>query len=221
MIDVNVEFDRKELEKLIREMDLYMNTKEVVSDYKEVANKLDERELILQQQKEELNEQLTQNTADQETSNVAEVVYLKIQAKKMVEELKIIDSLLIETKKEQEELKINYYKVYRRALSKDGTIAKGYDVTPLIDKVLSQTMAIIAEVGTEAKEQYSEIAPDIDELFGDSKVREVYPRILDESFDFDRHNLSYRGSKIVLEKHEIESATSGRIPDKFKEKDVR
>lgn len=221
MIDINVEVNRKALEKLISEMDLYPNTKEVVSSYQEVANKLDERKLLLQQQLEELQEQHTQNLVDQETSNVAEIVYLKIQGKKINEEFQIIDTLIDETKKERVELKLYYYKIFRQALSKDSTIASSYDVTPIIDKVLSQTIAIIAEVGTAARVQYLELSPSIEDLFSDSKVREVYPRILDESFNFSRHIPSYRGSRTVLESHEIESANSGRILDKFKEKEVQ
>lgn len=221
MIEVNVEVDRKELEKLISEMYLYPNTKEVVAEYKEVANKLDKTEVVLMQRKADLQNQLSCNTADQDSSNVAEVVYLKIQAKKLAEELQIIDSLLVENKKKQEELKINYYQVYRKALAQDSVIASNYDVTPIIEKVLSQTLTIIAEVGAVTWEQYLELVPDIGEIFGDSKVREVYPRILDESFDSSRHNLAYRGAKNPLTSDDIQLANSGRIPDRFKEKDVQ
>ena len=224
MLDVHVEVDRKALKKLIEGMNLYPNTKEVVAQYKAIADKVDERHTLLQEQLVDLKQKHLQNLIAQETANVAEIIYLKIQAKKMVEEMQIIDTLLIEAKQEKEELMINYYKVYRNALSKDSAIAKGYNVTPIVDSVLSQTMEILAEVGAEAREQYFEMSPDIDELFGDSKVRKVYPRLLDESFDFHRHNPSYGGSKIVLGSHEIETAISGRVPDRFqvtdKEKDV-
>ncbi|WP_342537951.1 hypothetical protein MKY15_15675 [Sporosarcina sp. FSL K6-1540] len=220
MLNVNVEFDKKELKKLIEGMDLYLNTKEVVAQYKAVADKVDEREILLQQQLDDVKLKHLQNLLDQETANVAEIIYLKIQAKKMAEEMQIIDTLVAEAKQEKEELMINYYKVYRNALSKDSAIAKGYNVTPIVDSVLSQTMAIIAEVGAEAREQYLEMSPDIDELFGDAKVRQVFPRILDESFEFHRHNPSFSGSKTVLESHDIETAISGRVSDRFKAKDV-
>ncbi|ULM97926.1 hypothetical protein L8956_04130 [Peribacillus frigoritolerans] len=220
MINVNVEVDRKELEKLISEMDLYPNTKEVVTEYKAIAGKVEERQVLLQQQLDDLKQKHVQNMLDQETAIVAEIVYLKIQAKKMAKEMQIIDSLLVEAKKEKEDLMIHYYKVYRKALSKDGAIASQYDVKPVIDRVLSQTMAIIAEVGMESRQQYLEVFPDVDDLFSDSKVREMYPRIIDESFNADPHRPRYNGSNIVLESHEIESATSGRIPDKFKNKET-
>ena len=216
MLNVNVEFDKKELKKLIEGMDLYPNTKEVVAQYKAIADKVDERKTLLQEQLDDVKQKHLQNLLDQETANVAEIIYLKIQTKKMVEEMQIIDTLVAEAKQEKEELMIHYYSIYRKALSKDGAIAKGYNVTPIVDSVLSQTMAIIAEVGAEAREQYLEMSPDIDELFGDSKVRETFPRILDESFKFERHNLSFSGSNTVLASHEIETAISGRVPDRFK-----
>lgn len=220
MINVNVEVDRKELEKWISEMDLYPNTKEVVTEYKAIAGKVEERQVLLQQQLDDLKQKHVQNMLDQETANVAEIVYLKIQQKKTAEEMNIIDTLLAETKEEKQELMYHYYKVYRKALSMDGAIASQYDVKPVIDRVLSQTMAIIAEVGMESRQQYLEVFPDVDDLFSDSKVREMYPRIIDESFNADRHRPRYNGSNIVLESHEIESATSGRIPDKFKNKET-
>lgn len=221
MIDVNVEFDRKALTKMIKDMNLYPNTKLVVAEYTDKANQLEERESILIQQQTELQEKHVKNLEDQEHSNVADVVYLKIQAKKMVEEMEIIQTLLEEAKQEQIELRVHYYRIYRSALGKDAAIAKSYDVTPIIDKVIGQTMALIAEVGAESQRQFSEMYPEIGEIFHDSNVREVYPRILDESFEFKRHSPAFNGSKVVLERHEIESATSGRVPDKYKTKEVQ
>lgn len=219
-INVSVGVDKKALKKMIKDMDLYPNIKQAIKEYKEVADKLEEREQILSNQLADLQQQYAQNMLDQETANVAEVVYLKIEQKKAIEELKIIESLLAETKEERQELMYHYYKVYRKALSADSAVSTQYDVTPIIDKVLSQTMEIIAEVGMESRQQYLDVFPDVDEIFSDSKVREVYPRILDESFKFDRHRPRYNGSKSVLESHEIESATSGRVPDKFKNKET-
>jgi hypothetical protein len=220
-IKVSVEVDQKELKKLVSEMDLYPNTKQAIEEYKQVADRLDEREQILQQQLTDLQEKHTKNLIDQETANVAEVVYLKIQSKKTVEESQIIETLLAEVKEEKQELMYHFYKVYRSALSKDSALAGQYNVTPIIDKVLSQTMALIAEVGLEARQQYLEVFPDVDDIFSDSKVREMYPRILDESFNPERHKpvFSGGGSKVVLESSHIESATSGRIPEKFQPKE--
>ena len=222
MIDVNVEFDRKALTKMIKEMDLYPNTKLVVAEYTDKANQLEERENILIQQQTELQEKHVKNLEDQEHSNVADVVYLKIQAKKMVEEMEIIETLLEETKQEQKELKISYYRVYRQALGKDAVIAKGYDVTPIIDKVIGQTLELIAEVGAESQRQFSEMYPSVSEIFHDSDVRTVYPRLLDESFEFTRHSPAFNGTnKVVLERNEIQSAASGRVPAKYQAKDVK
>lgn len=51
-----------------------------------------EREQLLQQGLTELQQNYTQNMVDQETTNVADIVYLKIQAKKIVEDMETIDS---------------------------------------------------------------------------------------------------------------------------------
>lgn len=219
-LKVNVEVDQKALKQLVKEMNLYPNIKQAIAEYKAVADKLEEQQRVLENQILDLQQQYAQNLIDQETANVAEVVYLRIQQKKTAEEMNIIDTLLAETKEEKQELMYHYYKVYRKALSSDGAIASQYDVKPIFDRVLSQTMAIIAEVGMESRQQYLEVFPDVDDLFSDSKVREMYPRVLDESFNADRHRPRYNGSNIVLESHEIESATSGRIPDKFKNKET-
>lgn len=222
MIDANVEFDRKALTKMIQQMNLYPNTKLVVAEYTDKANQLEEREAILIQQQTQLQEKHVKNLQDQEHSNVADVVYLKIQAKKMVEEMEIIQTLLEETKHEKKELKISYYRVYRQALSSDAVIAKSYDVTPIVDKVIGQTLELIAEVGAESQRQFSEMYPSVSEIFHDSDVRKVYPRLLDESFEFTRHNPAFNSTnKVVLERHEIQSAASGRVPAKYQAKDVQ
>ncbi|QFT88094.1 hypothetical protein FIU87_05535 [Bacillus sp. THAF10] len=216
MIKVILDIDRQELKKLIKLMDLYPNTKKAIAEYKLIEKKLIDRESILLKQLAELKGVFTQNLLDQEVAEVSDLIYLKKQAKKCTGEMEIIDVLLAETRTEIEELKYDYYKIYQKALSTDGAIPSKYDVTTLIDSTLNQVLAIIGEVGKEVHEQYHEIFPEVNEIFSDNKVRQRFPRIHDESFRLHHHQPQYRGSKVILENQDINSAAIGFIPTRFK-----
>lgn len=223
MLDVKVQVNRKEVEKLIKEMDLFPTFKETVKAYRDQEDKLYEREQLLKKQLDDLQNAYTKNLLDQETASVSDLIYLKIQAKKMVEEIDIIKVLLEEVKQEFIDLKFAFYPKYRDALNKD-SYSVPHDVTPVIIDVISQVLTVISEVGQESKKQYGEIYPDIVDMFQDKHILERYPRLLDtmEQYSLQRYTPQFKwNSQTVLEKNEVISSTSGSVPTKFKVKEVK
>ena len=218
---IDVKVNRKELEKVLKEMNLFDNIKQEIEQLHADENKLDEQQKYIENQLQELQQNYTKNMVEQETAGIIEVVKLKVEAKKMTEQMEIMDSLLAEVKEAKQELMYTYYIKFRDALGSDSVVTSQYDLTPIFMTAIAELLAVAKEVGEVANQQYKEVYPDISYIFFDNKVMERYPRIM-ETYNANRYKPRFNwNEKTVLTKEQIDHAIYyGKLPYQFKAKEV-
>lgn len=195
--------------------DLFVETKKVVAAYKEKVKELDQQERELNAELMVLQEELTNILLDQEGATASEMIYFKIQAKEINQKTDIIKVLLEELAEERTALKLEFVPKYREALNK--TTVSEYDATKIAEKYRYLMLKEISDIGKQMQKQYYEIAPDIDEVFGDSKVLEQYPRLA-YSFTYENAMPSFSWFETsVVSKNEVFSACRGNLPQGLKE----
>ena len=195
--------------------DLFIEAKEVVAEYNERVSKLDDQERELNAELIALQDEMTANILDQESASVSELVYLKIQVKEINQKTEIIKVLLEELAEERTELKLEFVPKYRYALGNTGI--NEYNATKIAEKYRYLMLKEISDIGKQMQQQYREIAPDIDEVFGDSKVLEQYPRLA-YSYTYDNYIPSFSWFETsVVSKNEVFSACRGNLPQGLKE----
>lgn len=193
---------------------LFTETEKALATYKEQVEKLDEQEHELNAELSAIETEMTTNVLSQENATVHETVYLKIQAKELVQRTEIINVLLEELAEERTALKLEFVPVLREALSK--TLYHEYNATEIVERYRYMMLTEIADIGSQMREQFSEIAPDIREVFQDEKVSEQYPR-LKYTFTDDRYSPSFSWmTKSVVSKDEVFSACKGWLPQGLK-----
>lgn len=193
---------------------LFIETEKVLAAYKEEVSKLDEQERELNAELSTIEAEMTANVLAQESSTVHELVYLKIQGKKLVQRNEIINVLLEELAGERSALKLRFVPVLREALGK--TPYHEYNATEIAERYRYMMLTEIADIGSQMREQFREIAPDIREVFQDEKVKEQYPRLA-HSFEDDRYRPSFSWmTKSVVSKDEVFSACKGWLPQGLK-----
>lgn len=193
--------------------DLFVETKKIVAEYKEHAEVLDKEEQELQAELVAMQEEMTVILLDKENGNLSERIYLKAQAKGINSKLEIIDSMLEELNEKRSALKLAYVPVLQEVLRKDRSSANKYDVTELAIRHRYELLTEVAEMGKQFQKQYHAIAPDIYEVFEDTKVKEEFPR-LEHSFNQDQYQPYFNWfDKAVVSKNEMFSATRGNLPD--------
>ncbi|EJQ79344.1 hypothetical protein [Bacillus toyonensis] len=197
--------------------DLFVETKKIVAEYKEYAEGLDKEEQELQMELAAMQEEMTAILLDQENANLSERIYLKAQAKGINSKVEIIHSMLEELNEKRSALKIAYVPVFQEVLRRDRTSANEYDVTELAIRHRYELLTEVAEMGKQFQKQYHSIAPDIHEIFEDTKVKEVFPR-LEYSFEQDQYQPHFSWfDKSVISKNDMFSATRGNLPEHLKQ----
>ncbi|MGG0545411.1 hypothetical protein ABEY63_26430 [Priestia aryabhattai] len=193
---------------------LFTETEKALADYKEQVKKLDEQERELNAELSVIEEEMTNNVLSQENATVHETVYLKIQAKELVQRNEIINVLLEELAEERSALKLEFVPVLREALSK--TSYHEYNATEIAERYRYMMLTEIADIGGQMREQFREVAPDIREVFQDEKVKEQYPRLA-HSVEDDRYSPSFSWmTRSVVSKDEVFSACKGWLPQGLK-----
>jgi hypothetical protein len=176
---MNIKIDTKAIDKAVKDMNLFDDTKNAIALYKAEENKLDKKELLLKQKQQDLQIEHTTNLLDQQTTDdVGELVYLNKQARDIVNETAIISTMLECLNEAKTDLKIKYAPIFQEAITKD-LQAKGgkYDVTEIIVQLRYTMLEAISVIGEEMALQYKEVSPDILEVFEDKEVLETYPRM--------------------------------------------
>ncbi|MEM5608380.1 hypothetical protein AAHH76_19810 [Bacillus toyonensis] len=197
--------------------DLFVETKKIVAEYKEYAEGLDKEEQELQMELATMQEEMTAILLDQENANLSERIYLKAQAKGINSKVEIIHSMLEELNEKRSALKIAYVPVFQEVLRRDRTSANEYNVTELAIRHRYELLTEVAEMGKQFQKQYHSIAPDIHEIFEDTKVKEVFPR-LEYSFEQDQYQPHFSWfDKSVISKNDMFSATRGNLPEHLKQ----
>lgn len=201
--------------------DLFIETKQVVADYKGKAEVLDQEEQELQAELVALQEEMTAILLDQENANLSERIYLKAHAKGINSKVEIIHSMLEELDEKRSALRLAFVPVFQEVLRKDRAGSNEYDVTEIAIRYRYELLTEIADMGKQFQKQYHAIAPDIYEVFEDPKVKEEYPR-LEYSFNQDQYRPYFSWFETsVISKNDVFSATRGNLPDHLKQpKDV-
>ena len=196
--------------------DLFVETKQVIAEYKAKAENLDQEEQELQAELVAMQEEMTAILLDQENANLSERIYLKAQAKGINSKLEIVNSMLEELNEKRSALKLAYVPVFQEVLRKDRSSANEYDVTELAIRHRYELLTKVADMETVPK-QYHAIAPEIYEVFEDTKVKEEYPR-LEHSFNQEQYQPFFTWFETsVVSKNEMFSATRGNLRHHLKQ----
>jgi small-conductance mechanosensitive channel len=196
--------------------DLFVETKKVVNEYKAKAEVLDKEEQELQKELVAMQEEMTAILLDQENANLSERIYLKAQAKGINSKLDIVHSMLEELNEKKSALKLAYVPVLQDVLRKDRSSSYEYDVTELAIRHRYELLTEVAGVGKQFQQQYHAIAPEIYEVFEDTKVKEEFPR-LEHSFNQGQYQPHFSWFETsIISKNELFSATRGNLPDHLK-----
>jgi hypothetical protein len=194
---------------------LFTEVEKVIAAYKEEVAKLDQREGQLKGELEALQLEMNDNVMSQENANISDLIYLKVQAKEIVQKSEVINVLLEELAEERTALKLKYVPLYRQALSKSP--AGEYNANEIVERHKYEMLTEIANMGKQMRQQYSEIAPDIEEVFQDEGVLEQYPR-LKYHFSYDSYKPSFNWlDKSVVSKSEVSTARDGYLPQGLKQ----
>ena len=198
---------------------LFTEAEKVIAAYKEEAEKLDNQERELNADLSVLHEEMTANLTEQANAGVSELVYLKIQAKEIVQKTEIINVLLEELKEERTELKLKFVPLYRQALAKSPY--SEYEATEIVDRYKYQMLKEISEIGKQMRTQYYKIAPDLEEIFHDKYVLEQFPRLAyTHTYDTYKPKFSWFNNSVVS-KSDVLTACDGALPANLKQpKDV-
>lgn len=198
----------------VKVRELFTDVKEVLEDYKEKNEQLDQQERELNAELHVLQEEMNSNMLAQETATVPELVYLKIEAKNIVQKTEVIKILLEDLAEERDELKLSYVPILRGALGKTGL--SEYNVTELVERYRYEMLKEVADIGKQIQSQYSEVEADLMEVFDDSKVKEQYPR-LSYQYGRDTYKPSFSWfTRDVVNKNEVFYACSGSLPQGVK-----
>jgi len=200
----------------VRVRDLFIETKNVIEDYKEKVSKLDEQERELNAELIALQDEMTANILDQESASVSERVYLRIQSKEINQRTEIIQVILEELAEERTELKIEFTPIYRQSLRNDTAYRSCYGATDIAEKYKYLMLKEISDIGSQMQKQYFDIAEDIYEVFEDSEVRKEFPR-LEYVFHQDQYVPAFGWfGDSVISKNEVFNASRGYKPVKPK-----
>ena len=127
--------------------DLFVETKQVIAEYKAKAENLDQEEQELQAELVAMQEEMTAILLDQENANLSERIYLKAQAKGINSKLEIVNSMLEELNEKRSALKLAYVPVFQEVLRKDRSSANEYDVTELAIRHRYELLTKVADMG--------------------------------------------------------------------------
>lgn len=170
--------DRKQIDKVIKGMNLFKETKQVLTQYKNAVKVLEEREQNLNEEAEKLQEKHTKLFLDQqEITDVSEIIYMRKQGEDISDDLRVIEFLLEEVGEEIKTLQISYAPLFQQALLNDRKETHKYKVKPMVDSVRYELLKAIADISQAMSDQYSEISHEIGPVLGNSDVRAAYPRI--------------------------------------------
>lgn len=193
---------------------LFTEAKKALDAYKEEVAKLDEQERELKGELNVLQEEMTANLLSQESSSVSEIVYLKIEAKEITQKADIIKVLLEELQEDRTNLKLKYVPILRNALGEADT--SEYNANDIVERYRYKMLTEIADIGKQMQEQYREVAPDLQEVFQDSKVLERFPRLhYHYTYENYRPHFSW-WNKNVVSKNDVHLACSGSLPQGLK-----
>ncbi|KWW22733.1 hypothetical protein AS888_00025 [Peribacillus simplex] len=221
-----LKIDRSEVDKAIENMVMFTRTEKVLADYEEEKQVLVKRENGLNERMIQLQEQHAQLLVDREVTrdNTSDYIYLSKQLTSTDEDMKIIISLLEQSKEDFKALKQKHLPIIRNSFSMEISAKSEFPVNEVVDLVKYELLTAIADYASEVSRQQAPLMPAIYEFLHDEELMETN-RGFRRAFDYDKASLTYWAglSKSVISKNEIHSACGGNLPSgltKPKEKDV-
>lgn len=176
---MNIKVDRKEVDKLVKEINLFKETKKAIASYQSEVSKLDNKEDQLKKRLVDLQaEHVEVMLAKEVTDEVGELVYLEKKGRELVSETEVINSMLEKLTELRFDLKLKHVPLFRQAISEDQKAKGGKcDVTEAVIILRYEMMKIIADVGRVMADQYREVEPGVSEVFEDKNVLEIHPQL--------------------------------------------
>lgn len=210
MITIN----RKDVDKLLKEMDLFVHTKVAVAAYKEELKQLEERGEKLSERLAAVQAEHTDNLLKLDgCTDVDQIITLKFENINLVANSKVVMSLLEALEEEKTEHKVGYAPVFEAALRADMQARQGkYNANLIVDELRYEMIRAIADIGLKMKEQFFAIEADVKEVFDDVAVQETHVKI-GRGFTPEHYQPTYSEfSKTVISKQDIFTAISGQMP---------
>lgn len=209
-----IELSRKQLDKMIKDMNLFPNIKAAVSEYEKEVAKLSEREQYLQDQLESLKQQHDKNTVDQQaTQEIGEIVYLQKARKDILHEMDVINSLLEAISEDITQVKIKYVPIFKEAVKKDSQNNHGkYNVNEIVDLLRYEMIKAIVDLSQAMQDQYREVSGPVYDVFNDPTVKQKFTGL---EYVFPSHHGKPKYSEsmpYVIDRNQIFQATDGQYP---------
>ncbi|MFS0639190.1 hypothetical protein AB1K84_25280 [Mesobacillus foraminis] len=215
---------RTELNKAIANMEeVFSGTKEVIAKYQAEKSLLDEKEDHLNQYLRDLQNDHTANVVSQQnTTDISEVIYLQKQSKELVNESRIIESLLEDLEGERLQLKLRYAPLIQGAYEREMAKAqRQFDVNDEVDNLLYQLVLGISDYAHEVRKQHNAMIPIVEEFLDSGEVLEANKRF-NQVFSHENGNLPYwQTNKTVLHREDIRLACGGNVPPEIRPKEVK
>ncbi|MCP1145789.1 hypothetical protein [Lysinibacillus endophyticus] len=191
--------------------DIFPYTKEVLANFKAEQIALQHEYEELETELAAIQEKIAVNVLDRETANLSDRIYLTTQHKELNYNVEVINLMFEENQQRQTQLKLQYAMLLREAIRKETTIRSKYDVNKIIDRYKSIMLNEIAGLGREMLSQYREIAPEVNYLFDDSEVHEMYPRLSQAyTTEYFRPGFENKYGKSIISRDEIDNARYGK-----------
>lgn len=216
--------DRKEIDKAIEEMNLFVATKEVLEKYEVEKEVLEKREIALNERLEKLSSQHAQTLMDREfaSENVSEYILLSQQLTKFNDEVQLLHSLQEQLKEDFTQLKLKFAPTIQEVYSKDLREKDKLPVNEMVDSVRYELLKSITDYAKEVRNQQAPLMLTIGEFLDDKEVMEAN-RGFQRLFEFDSTNLYYSESQqSVIHRQDIFTACSGQMSSNIhKPKEVK
>lgn len=175
MVRPLITLDRTHLDKAIKDLSLFTETKKVIKEYEKEESKLDEREAFLSTRLEGLREKQLKNLQEQQVyRNIDDLVYLQRNAKEINNEIGILETLLEELKGDYQALKFKYAPAFKESSSKDRLeINQKYGVTDDLEQLKFDLLSTLMDLKKVLSTELIQVAK-ANEVLMDKQVNEEF-----------------------------------------------
>lgn len=205
-----IKVDVSGIEQVIKEMDIYKETKRVIKRYEAEKAQINARQQEIESRMEHLQKALTENIMACETykHEPSTVINLKHEQRELNRDLEVLNLMLDEMKEEYVELKLKYTPIFRQAGAKEE--GKYIPVTDEIEEAKYIILTAIAELSNKMREQHLQVEEALIEIYNDETVQEKLRVRKLHYGESPRPSFSYFNHAVIL-KDEVFGATSGYV----------
>jgi hypothetical protein len=209
---MKVTINRKAVDKAINEMDLFPQTKEVITAYQNEVSKLDQKELELKGRLEALQCQLTSNFMEKElTDDLSLLVNLSLQAKDINSEADVLNTMLEQVNEKKLEVKFRYVPIYQQALRNDYQEVLKIDANGIVEQLRYALLKAIADLSNEMNSQYQEVAPAIYQVYEDPTIMKSFPALQHQFYKKMYTPRYMEANSIIIQRQDVFTAVEAGI----------